>query len=175
MSLRQKILLGILAAVVAFYVVSTFILTPKIAAPPPRGVTRQETQGQASGGIQGRIIPGQPQAGQTARDVPAGEIAAALPGSLATALAEEWGPRDPFYRQVMQAREEVREVSKLAEGLVLTGIQWSRGTPVVVINDEILRINDSINGIKIVNVGADYVILQKGADQVTLRLGGNNE
>ena len=175
MPLRQKILLGVLAAVVVFYIVTTFILEPETAAPPPRPVARQETRNQETKAVEGGVVPGQPPQGQSKQDIPAGGMTSAIAGSLATTLTEDWGPRDPFYRQAVEVKEEIREESNMAEGLVLTGIQWSRGTPVIVINDEILRINDIINGMKITNVGADYVILQKGAEQVRLRLGGKNE
>ena len=166
MPLRQKILLALLAVVSLYYVISTFYLDSSTATRAPAASAPRTAMSTLQGGAGG--IP--PADGRNRRD------AAALPGSTAALNINEWGPRDPFYRYVNEMETGVNQVQTLTSiGLVLEGIQWANGKALIIINDELLRVNDIINGMRLIRVGEDFVVLQKGREQMTLRLGGNNE
>ena len=166
MPLRQKILLALLAVVSLYYVISTFYLDSNTATRAPAASAPRTAMSTLQGGAGG--VP--PAGGQNRRD------AATLPGSTAAINIDEWGPRDPFYRFVNEVETEVIQAQKLtATGLILEGIQWANGKALIIINDELLRVNDIINGMKLIRVGGDFVVLKKGSSQITLRLGGNNE
>jgi hypothetical protein len=170
MPLRQKILLAVLALLVLYYLVTTFVMPPatapvRPASPPPA----QQNVSQAQSAAKQPVRQSNPQAAKM------GGAANLLSVPDRNAF-KEWGPRDPFYRQrVVIQSVSVTDSANKDLGLTLIGVQWSRGEALILINNEILRVNDSINGMRIVKAGEDYVVLQRGTDQITLRMGGKNE
>lgn len=71
-----------------------------------------------------------------------------------------WG-RNPFApAAVGQARGE----------MVLSGIMWDETDPTAIINDEIVRVGDSVGGRKVVDIKQDRVIVDDGSGKVEIRL-----
>lgn len=167
MPTRQKILLGVLGILVAYYVLTVIMPPAKIPAPVPPQPAAPKASGQN--------VVRQPvkQPGLSGGQEPGSMVPASASSVF---VSNQWGPRDPFYRHVVEVESVAAlDSTKKEPDLVLKGIQWSRGEALIIINDEILRIDDSINGMRIVKVGEDYVVLQRGTDLITLRIGGKNE
>lgn len=72
-----------------------------------------------------------------------------------------WG-RDPFLL--------TRTPTTLSLGLRLSGVIFDEQGGYAVINDQICRIGDEINGNKIVDIKQDRVILNDGSKDIELRL-----
>ena len=53
----------------------------------------------------------------------------------------------------------------------LSGIVLGPGTPIAVINDRILHLGETINGLRVATVSRSSVILEHGMTRITLRLG----
>jgi hypothetical protein len=70
-----------------------------------------------------------------------------------------WG-RDPFYRR-KETREKHIEESKTIVGWELGGILWNEKNPSAVINKQIVRHGDIVDGARVVKIGKNLVTLEK--------------
>ena len=84
-------------------------------------------------------------------------------GERSRSRFNSWG-RDPF---VLEG-----ELAQGIKGLVLDGIVWDEQNPLAMINDEVLRVGDTIGNSRIVNITQTEVTLKEGGSKFTLRLGG---
>ena len=147
MPLRQKILLGILVAVVGFYAYTKFV--PEISLPeiPVRG-----------GGT-----PGQQQ--QRDRLQTAGDTTS---GNLRIPVTLKWD-RDPFYRE--KAQVTGGEGGDPMENLILTGIQGNVRNFIVTINGERYRKGEFIDRTKqVITIGNNYVVIRERGEEHVLRM-----
>jgi hypothetical protein len=60
-------------------------------------------------------------------------------------------------------------IKSYSAGLVLNGILWDKEKPLVMINDEILKVGDKISGNTVVAIKQDRVILNDGAKDFDLQ------
>jgi len=87
-------------------------------------------------------------------------------------LTQFWGPRDPFYRDVTNRITTEQQESTPVDNLRYEGIIWSKGEARVLINSEILKKGDYIDGIQIVDVQEDFIVVVANGEEYILRLGG---
>lgn len=139
---RQKIVLAILLAVMA--VVYLRAWRPSQPSSPP---TAQPQPVEAA--------PASPiEAQERRRDVPAERAAQRQrAGELA------WG-RDPFLRGGTEG----------ASGLVLSGILWDAQAPVAILNGQMLRVGEELEGFRITRIAADAVTVTDGAETFQLQI-----
>jgi len=161
MKLRQKILLGILIAVVGFYVYTTFINPPGDSSPPaPRQMS----------------TPGQIPVQTTPRESAVQEERRQSDTTQETQsrqIALSW-ERDPFFREkkveITGGDTTVRRIR--TADLVLNGIQGDNDNFIVTINDEFYRKGDFVDGtLKVIAIGKNYVVLREDSKDYILRLG----
>ncbi len=153
-STRTWVLFGILIVMIVYYVLSTFVFTDGSPAMNSDHPARSLSDiNKSSGGL----------------------VEAHSYPRLAT-VSSAWGA-DPFYYQSPD-----KEKGKLFGGLLndlslpgsafqLKGIVWSNNVPTILINDEILKVGDEINGYRIVSAGKNYVTLRSSSETVQLTLG----
>ena len=56
--------------------------------------------------------------------------------------------------------------------LKLHGIVWDKNdVPTILINNQVLKLGDFVDGFKIINVGVDFVILRNNKERIQLTLG----
>lgn len=72
--------------------------------------------------------------------------------------------RDPFSLAPIIPSE------KYSSGTYLNGILWDKACPMAIINDEIVKIGDSVGGKIVVDIKQDRVILNDGVTDFELRL-----
>ena len=99
-----------------------------------------------------------PSAGMVALNLPEAMPARQAQHDLASRLA--WG-RDPFTGGSTGA-----EVS----GFDLSGILWDPTQPIAVINGQMLRMGDELEGYKVTKIAQDSVSLSDGSQTVTLAI-----
>ncbi len=73
-----------------------------------------------------------------------------------------WG-RNPFLLQVTPIRT--------FGGLILNGIMWDKKNPLAIINEEIVKIGDKVDGNTVVGIEQDRAILNDGNKNIELLLG----
>ena len=73
---------------------------------------------------------------------------------------KEWG-RSPFVLQ---------KSKKYGSGLILGGILWDKDNPQAIINNQVVGLNDELEGYKIIEIRKDRVILSDGANKIELKL-----
>lgn len=151
---RTYILIGILVVMIIYYVSSTFLFNDSGSSsrePVPRG--KLSTMYRNNTGL--------------ASELEYPNILAARGG---------WG-EDPFYYENPGEGRAglfgnfLEDLPLPGEALQLKGIVWSDNVPTVLINNEVLKIGDEINGYRIVNVGQDFVTLRSGNERLQLTLG----
>lgn len=75
--------------------------------------------------------------------------------------------RDPF---VLGGPEKLGEETEAEMGLELTAIAWDQQRPLAIINNEVVGVNDEINGAKIVAIEKNKVRLTKDNQTWELKL-----
>lgn len=73
--------------------------------------------------------------------------------------------RDPFR---FPPKKEIEKTD--VEKLNLTGIIYDEGSPIAVINDEIVHEGDEIEGVKVIKIESERVLLEKDGKPYTLEL-----
>jgi len=149
---RQKILLGILAVLVAYYIFTTFIggenQTPGVqqqAAETPPARTQPTAQQVTTASVpSGRVQ--QPAARQQASPVN---------------VSLEW-QNDPFFREKQKIiSTDSTDLSERLAGYSFTGYFDSGNKKIVTINGNWYEINDYIGGMKIVDANQKFVVLEE--------------
>lgn len=74
----------------------------------------------------------------------------------------EWG-KSPFIDKEV--------VIKRTPALVLNGIAWDEKSPVAVVNDDVVRVGDNVDGNRIVAIEPNKVVFNDGTDNFELTLG----
>ncbi|MCK5519730.1 MAG: hypothetical protein KAI81_01340 [Candidatus Marinimicrobia bacterium] len=83
---------------------------------------------------------------------------------------------DPFFYESPETKNSIfgnllNELPLPGKSLQLKGIVWSDDIPTVLIDNEVLKLGDEINGYKIINVGRDYVTLRNRSEKLRLTIG----
>jgi hypothetical protein len=169
---RQKILLIILAGVVAVYLFQMIggsdepvvqepqPISPGAQAPSERNPEQQATQTNASFG--------QRQAVNTQRTVAASSGQTEQPESL-TDFELEW-KSDPFYREKKVVAVAETSEGDLLKDLVYGGSSITAKVRIAFINGKLYKINDEVSGFKIIEIHSDHVVLEdKNNKRYTLR------
>ncbi len=80
------------------------------------------------------------------------------------------GKRDPFVPAELAAKGKA-EIKGRIEDIRLEGILWDRGgDSFAIINDEILKAEDTIRGFKILKIEKEEIILSSGEDSYSIRM-----
>ena len=74
--------------------------------------------------------------------------------------------RDPFSNSPLMA-----QARSPGDGASLSGIIWDKIKPVAVINGKIVKIGDSVDNSRIINIKQDRVVLNDGVKDYELKLG----
>lgn len=72
--------------------------------------------------------------------------------------------RDPF------SLAPIIPLEKYSSGIYLNGILWDKSCPMAIINDQIVKIGDTVSGKIVVDIKQDRVILNDGNKDFELRL-----
>jgi len=96
--------------------------------------------------------------------------------SINTGIPDRW--RDDPFDYIMPSADPSNPFSALlgdlplaSEELKLKGIVWQNNVPTVLINNEVLKVGDEINGYRIASVGQDFVTLRNNTERLQLSLG----
>ena len=106
------------------------------------------------------------------------------PGEAASVSREEdiasrfvfWGKKEIKKRNDSEFKDWGRNPFVLAEGITavtglnLIGILWDADSPQAIINEEIVRVGDRVEGNEVVDILKDRVILHDGEKEFELRL-----
>ncbi len=160
---RQKVLLGILAIVIFFYIYTTFVpdnTIPTSVGTPNSSFDRPPVSTNLTVPANRNVTP---------------KAVTQISGSITSGQLKkfdgDWGKRDPFYRKVEKIIVEGKPPEETL-GFVLTGVQWINGKPIAVINNIIHREGDVVDGKKITKIEKDYIVLRDENKEYILRIGG---
>jgi hypothetical protein len=78
--------------------------------------------------------------------------------------------RDPFTLEAARLKKQIEAQPSLAAGLNLSGILWDGTRLRAIINDSVVKAGDEVNGIRIVAIERDRVLLARGGQRQLLRL-----
>ncbi len=97
--------------------------------------------------------------------------ASARQANLADYEAKPWG-RDPFRTQSHRnGSAQMPSANRPAQAAWrLSGIVYSEGTPLAIVNNRPVRVGDHINGATVMDINRREVTLDAGGSRVTLRV-----
>jgi len=163
---KEKILLGVLSSVVIFYFFDMFVLSKKEEVKPVKSKIekRNETSKVSSSGLNSN----------TALSINRNNVKKISSNrTIDPKLFSKW-KRDPFLGAFtselldsLQKRERVE--------FELKGISWRDSIAYVIINDDVYRKGESKNGIHVIDIMRDKVIISSNGLRSTLMFGEQNE
>ncbi|MFC1564284.1 hypothetical protein ACFL6G_05070 [candidate division KSB1 bacterium] len=173
MPTRQKILLIFLAIVVAYYLFTMIGSSDETTTQTPQPISAPGGQAQRPvNNLQGATGTPAMQRQTTA----AGMTAANAMGTPAQSQAQEmpevaldW-KSDPFFRAKEVIAVSETPESELLKGLSFGGSSMTSKMKVVFINNKLYKLNDTIDGFKIIEIHSDHAVLaDKNNKRYTLR------
>jgi len=159
MTKREKTIGFVMVAVFVFWSSSFFMKKPKRAVPPRAGQPHRQAGARIKKGAKEK--PGQDP-----------EVLFQKLGDIISSLDTEQRiksvelTKDPFKKISLKTNTQALTV----EDMVLSGIMWEENSPIVVINEQILREGDVISGYQVKEIRQADVTLMKGTKKHILRL-----
>ena len=151
---REKILLGVMGAAVTIFVLNQFVFTKKPSAKPPAIVKKPPVVQHIN-----RFVK---QASFAKTDRP--KITKKIGG---------W-KRDPFIGAFTPALLDSMGFKK-RQMYVLKAISWKNGKAYVLINDDIIKVGETVDGLTVLRVDGNRAICEKNLRKFALILGGNKD
>ncbi len=153
---REKILLGVMGFAVSFFLVNQFVFSKKSPAPVKQPPLAKQVR-----------VKTNPAAG-----MPAG--LEAIRPRLQGARFVNWR-RDPFVGAFTTELLDSLGFHKKVQPYVLKAISWKNNEAYVLINDSIIKVGETVDGLTVVAVDGNRVICEKNRRRFSLILGGNDE
>lgn len=145
---NQKIVLGVLASVMVFI----YLRALKGPAPQAEAISTSAVEGVLTVDL-GQESPSLKLIHLSSGDLEQREA------QRQQAAQMQWG-RDPFSRG---------STGNQAGGLSLSGILWDAQAPIVIINGQMLRIGEEVEGYRITQITPEYVAVTDGAETFQLQ------
>ncbi len=151
---REKILLGVMGIAVGVFVLNQFVFSKKSTSPAKRPLLVKPNRTQ-------QVAKGEMKSGQL------------LP-RLHGVQFVNWR-RDPFIGAFTEDLLDSLGFHQKVQPYVLKAISWKNNEAYVLINDNILKVGDTVDGLTLVAVDGNRVICEKNRRKFSLILGGNDE
>jgi hypothetical protein len=151
---REKILLGVMGVAVSFFLLNQFVFSKKTTGPAKRPPLARQVQGKSA-----------PRAAiQSEHRMP----------KLRGMRFVNWR-RDPFVGAFTAELLDSLGFQQKVRPYVLKAISWKNGEAYVLINDTIIKVGETVNGLTVVSVDGNRAICEKNRRKFSLILGGNDE
>ncbi len=151
---REKILLGMMGAAVAIFLLNQFVLSKKPPVKSPALVKKPSMVGDVNQFVRKVSIP-------------------KMTNPRVFKIAGRW-KRDPFIGAFTATLLDSMGFKK-PQLYVLKAISWKNGEAYVLINDDIIKVGESLNGLKVLRVDGNRAICEKNLRRFSLILGGTHD
>ena len=151
---REKILLGVMGAAVTIFLLNQFVFTKKPLA-------KSSVRGKKPAIVQ-RV------------NRFAQKVTFAKPKHRRELKAIGGWKRDPFIGAFTPALLDSMGFKK-PQLYVLKAISWKNGDAYVLINDDIIKVGETLNGLTVLRVDGNRAICEKNLRKFSLILGGNKD
>ncbi|GBD94592.1 hypothetical protein BMS3Abin05_02203 [bacterium BMS3Abin05] len=154
---REKILLGVMGAAVGLFLLNQFVFSkkPSPAVAKPAALVKKAA-------VVKRINP------------LVHPVSAVKSGPKKFLKRFKGWKRDPFVgaftAEILDSLGYQKE-----QPYLLKAISWKNGQAYVLINDDIVKVGENVNGLKVLRIDGNRVICEKNLRKFSLILGGNED